>query len=391
MVSAPLELVTDALEVVELAVGDEVKAAVLVRHRLITGDEVDDAEARVTEAGPAGLRGPDALGVRPTVMEASRRAAKRVGGNGTTAADSRDDSAHGVLSRGAVCARVTLRSDKPWIANGRKNARIRRPRLDAERTWTGLTNGRDGAGVGAARRRAHRWLGAAAGVAAASDTRGDDAIMRIAIVGAGNVGGTLGRRFAALGHDVAFGVRNPAEGASAVKGGDDLPARSRVASVGDAVKGAEVVVLATPWNGVRDALEEAGASRGALDGVVLVDSTNPLGANFSLDVGPGGESGGERVQAMAPRARVVKAFNTTGFNNMVNPVYGGEPTVMCYAGGDAAAKATVRELVAALGFDPVDAGPLRRARELEHLASLWIYLAYGGGLGREIAFRLVRR
>ena len=205
--------------------------------------------------------------------------------------------------------------------------------------------------------------------------------MRIAIIGAGNVGGTLGRRFADAGHDVTFAVRDPSEGASAVKGGEALPAHARVASVPDAVNGVEVVVLATPW----------GAERGALDGIVLVDVTNPLGANLTLDVGAGGESGAERVQALAPKARVVKAFNTTGFNNMANPVYGGAPTTMFYAGDDPAAMATVRDLVTALGFDAIDAGPLRRARELEHLAMLWIWLAYGRGMGREIAFRLERR
>jgi 8-hydroxy-5-deazaflavin:NADPH oxidoreductase len=205
--------------------------------------------------------------------------------------------------------------------------------------------------------------------------------MRIAVIGAGNVGGTLGRRWAEGGHDITFGVRH----GSGAKGGE-LPAGTRTASVADAVRDAEVVVLATPWDAVADALRSAGP----LGGKVLLDATNPLASGLRLDVGPGGESGAERVQALAPRARVVKVFNTTGFNNMANPVYGGEPTVMFYAGDDAAAKSTARELAAVLGFEPVDAGPLVRARELEHLAMLWISLAVGG-LGREIAFRLVRR
>ena len=220
--------------------------------------------------------------------------------------------------------------------------------------------------------------------------------MRIAVIGAGNVGGTLGRRWAALGHEVVFAVRKPGEGAAAVKGGDAaaggaLPPNASVATPPEAVRGARVVLLATPWGAVKDALAAAGADRGALDDVVLLDATNPLGAGLSLDVGPNGESGAERVQALVPRARVVKVFNTTGFNNMADPSYGGAPTVMFYAGDDAAAKAIARDLAAALGFDAVDAGALRRARELEHLAALWISLAYAGGMGREIAFRLVRR
>jgi predicted dinucleotide-binding enzyme len=106
-------------------------------------------------------------------------------------------------------------------------------------------------------------------------------------------------------------------------------------------------------------------------------------------------SAAERIQQQVPRAHVVKVFNTTGFNNMENPVYDGGPTVMFYAGDDAASKGKARELVAALGFEPVDAGPLEAARELEHWAILWISLAVGAGgaekLGREFAFRIVRR
>lgn len=212
--------------------------------------------------------------------------------------------------------------------------------------------------------------------------------MRIAVIGTGNVGGTLGRRWAQLGHEVRFGVRDPSRGATAVKGGDALPTGATVVSPAEAVRGADVVLLATPWAAVPDAVREIGD--GDLAGVVLVDATNPLGAGFTVDVGPAGESGAERVQALVPRARVVKAFNTTGAENMADPVYGGEPTVMFYAGDDAEAKSAVRALVAALGFDPVDAGPLARARALEHLAALWVSLAFGG-MGRGIAFKLARR
>ena len=86
----------------------------------------------------------------------------------------------------------------------------------------------------------------------------------------------------------------------------------------------------------------------------------------------------------------MKVFNTTGFGNMADPAYDGQPTVMFYAGDDAPAKDVARQLAVDLGFDAVDAGGLERARQLEHLAALWIGLAYGGH-GRDIAFRLVRR
>ncbi len=220
--------------------------------------------------------------------------------------------------------------------------------------------------------------------------------MRIAILGSGNVGGTLGRRWATLGHDVAFGVRDPQRGAAAVKGGSGdgaLPAGARVTTPADAVRGADVLLLATPWPAVPTALAELGP--GALDGIVLLDATNPLGAGLRLESGPGGASGAEQVQALAPTARVVKVFNTTGFDNMRDPAYNGAASVMFYAGDDAAAKQVAHQLASALGFDAVDAGPLQRARELEHLAVLWISLAMGVGgtpsLGRSIAFQLMRR
>jgi predicted dinucleotide-binding enzyme len=215
--------------------------------------------------------------------------------------------------------------------------------------------------------------------------------MRIAVLGAGNVGGTLGRRWAELGHDVRFGVRDPSKGASAVKGGGALPGGAIVTTTGDAVRGADVVLLAAPWDAVRDLLRAAGT----LDGVVLLDATNPLKAGMQLDFGPNGESGGEQVQALAPNARVVKIFNTTGFNNMNEPAYNGAATMMLYAGNELRAKQIAHDLATGIGFDAYDAGNLSRARELEYLASLWISLAYGAfgapALGREFAFRLLRR
>jgi 8-hydroxy-5-deazaflavin:NADPH oxidoreductase len=223
--------------------------------------------------------------------------------------------------------------------------------------------------------------------------------MRIAILGAGNVGGSLGRRWGHAGHDVRFGVRRPEAGADAVKGGtgqgEALPSRCAVVSPAEAVREANVVVLATPWGAVGDALREAGADSGALDARPLLDATNPLKAGFALDVGSGGESGAERVQALVPNAHVVKVFNTTGAENIRDPSYAGAATVMLYAGNDIGAKRVAHELASTLGFDPVDAGVLARARELEHLAALWIALANGAtgapALGRNIAFRLVRR
>lgn len=210
--------------------------------------------------------------------------------------------------------------------------------------------------------------------------------MKIGIIGAGTVGGTLGRGWAAKGHEVFFGVRDPSK-AEVGRAVADAGPGARTGAVADAGSFGEAVVLATPWQAVRSALEAAGD----LAGKVLVDCTNPLKPDLSgLAVGPDG-SGGEQVAAWAPGARVVKAFNTTGAENMADPRYGEGRLTMLLAGDDAAAKETVARLAEDLGFEALDAGSLAASRHLERLALLWIHLAYRQGLGRGFGFRLVRR
>ena len=102
-------------------------------------------------------------------------------------------------------------------------------------------------------------------------------------------------------------------------------------------------------------------------------------------------SAGEKVQGWAKGASVFKTLNTTGFGNMADPVFHGVKSVMFVAGDDAANKPKVIDSSAALGFDVVDAGPLRNARLLEAHAMLWIDLALTRGLGRDWAFARVKR
>jgi predicted dinucleotide-binding enzyme len=210
--------------------------------------------------------------------------------------------------------------------------------------------------------------------------------MRIGIIGTGNVGTAVGRRWAAAGYDVMFGARDAASptvaSLVAATGG-----KARAGSVAEAARFGEVVVLATPF----DATEAAIRAAGDLAGKVVIDCTNPLKPDLSgLSVGHTA-SGAEAVARWARGARVVKALNTTGAGNMADPLYGGERATMFVCGDDAAAKATAGALVTALGFEVVDTGRLAQARLLEPLALLWISLAYQGGLGPNIAFRLMRR
>jgi predicted dinucleotide-binding enzyme len=210
--------------------------------------------------------------------------------------------------------------------------------------------------------------------------------MKIGIIGSGNVGGALGTRWAQLGHEVTFGSRNP--GSEAMK---QLVSRAggqtRAALSAETARDNDVLLLATPWPAAREVL----ASLGDLNGKILIDATNPLLPTLQgLELG-NTTSAGEHVAAWATGAKVVKAFNTVGFNIMENPAFGSDKPVMFYCGDDAGAKETVKQLTEEVGFDAVDAGPLTQARVLEPFALLWISLAYSRGLGREIAFKLMRR
>lgn len=210
--------------------------------------------------------------------------------------------------------------------------------------------------------------------------------MNIAILGAGNVGGALGKGWAAKGHSIYFGVPDAqSDKVRALLG--SIGKSARAGSVHDAAESADIVVLATPWPATRDAVLAAGK----LTGKIVIDCTNPLEPDLSgLSIGHT-TSAAEEVAKWAAGARVVKAFNTTGSGNMANTHYGDKEITMCVAGDDAAAKTAVMKLAQDLGFEAVDAGPLRIARLLEPFAMLWIYLAIKQGLGPNIAFKLLRR
>jgi predicted dinucleotide-binding enzyme len=210
--------------------------------------------------------------------------------------------------------------------------------------------------------------------------------MRIGIIGAGMVGGTLGTRWASAGHEVVWGVRDPAATkVAALRTAAGHGARA--ATVAEATADAEVIVLATPWRAVPEAL----AAGGDLAGRIVLDCTNPLKPDLSGLAVSTGRSGGEEVARLAPGARVVKIFNTVGFNVMADPRFGDRAATMLYCGDDQAAKAVAASLAADLGFEAVDAGPLAKAALLEYAALLWIHLAMSQRFGREIAFVLMQR
>lgn len=206
--------------------------------------------------------------------------------------------------------------------------------------------------------------------------------MKIAVIGAGNVGRALGKVWLAKGHEVRFGVLEP----GSEKYRDLQPSVDTIPKV---ASGAEVVVMAIPWTAAEDAIRRMGS----LSGKIVIDCTNPL------EMGPEGltlalgysDSAGERMARWAVGARVYKAFNTTGSANMENASGYPVPAAMFVAGDETSGKATVMALARDIGFEPIDAGPLRNARLLEPLAMLWIDQALYRGAGPDFVVTVMRK
>jgi 8-hydroxy-5-deazaflavin:NADPH oxidoreductase len=211
--------------------------------------------------------------------------------------------------------------------------------------------------------------------------------MKLAIIGAGNVGGVLGQGWAGTGHTIVYGVPSP-DGPKYARVAQ-AAGNAKVTTVADAVGDADAVVLATPWNAVPTAL----AACGDFAGRPLLDATNPLRfgeAGLELAIGFS-TSGGEYVASLAKGAAVVKTMNQVGFAVMADAGNYTAPPVMFAAGDDAGAKQLALKLVAELGFDAIDAGPLKIARLLEPLAMLWIDQVMVHGAPGDSAFAFLRR
>jgi 8-hydroxy-5-deazaflavin:NADPH oxidoreductase len=205
--------------------------------------------------------------------------------------------------------------------------------------------------------------------------------MQVAIIGSGNVGKALAGSFTRAGHDVALTASNPdhAREAAAQSGG------RAAGSNREAAAAAELVVLAVHYPLVDGVVAELGD---ALAGKVVVDVTNrvdPADPGSTMD----GTSAAEQIQARAPEARVVKAFNTAFAARQADPVVEGVALDAFIAGDDDQAKRVVAELAGSIGFRPIDAGPLVMARALEAMALLNITLQLRNNWPWQAGFKLV--
>jgi NADPH-dependent F420 reductase len=197
--------------------------------------------------------------------------------------------------------------------------------------------------------------------------------MKVAIIGAGNVGTALATALTRAGHNVTITARDPkhAATAAATSGATTAPSNASAAS------SADVVIAAVPATSFRDVAADI---RQQADGKPVIDVSNrmaPSAAGLDMDTST---SNAEDLASMLPGSQVVKAFNTLFATNQADPTAEGVQLDGFVAADDATAKATVLGLVESIGLHPVDVGPLKRARQLEGLAFLNITLnAENGG------------
>jgi predicted dinucleotide-binding enzyme len=212
-------------------------------------------------------------------------------------------------------------------------------------------------------------------------------MMRIGILGSGLMGGKLGTIWARAGHEVVFSYARSEQ--KLAKLARDAKGKARAGTPPDAAERADVVLLAVHWSRVDDVLKQAGD----LAGKVIVTCSLPMNANDIDLVIAHTSSGAEELARKAPKARVVSAFGTVP-SEVLFAVFEArrkrkKPSLV-YCGDHAQSKGIVAQLIADVGFDPVDAGPLRIARYTEPFTLLIAQLAYEGEEGPELAYRFER-
>ena len=193
----------------------------------------------------------------------------------------------------------------------------------------------------------------------------------IAIIGTGNVGGALGPEFAAQGHTIIYGSRNPSSDrvkALVTRTGDGASATT----LANAARDAGIVVLAVPGMLVAEITQ----GLGDLSGKIIIDPTNPLERTEDGLAHGVTTSNAEIIQEVAPAAYVVKAFNSLNWRTMVDPDSSGGPVSIPLAGNDDDAKATVAALVEGMGLEAIDVGSVENAHWIEGMLILWINNRY---------------
>ncbi|HEV2749902.1 MAG TPA: NADPH-dependent F420 reductase [Gemmatimonadales bacterium] len=211
--------------------------------------------------------------------------------------------------------------------------------------------------------------------------------MRIGILGSGLMGGKLGTIFARAGHEVVFSYARSKEKLN--KLARAAGGKARAGTPSEAAQNADAILLAVHWSRIEDVLKQAGD----LSGKIIVTCSLPMNANDTDLVIAHTSSGAEELAKKVPKARVVAAFGTVP-SEVLFDVFEARrkktrPSLL-YCGDDTKSKAIAAELIRDVGFDPVDAGPLRIARYTEPFTLLIAQLAYEGDAGPELAYRFER-
>ena len=192
--------------------------------------------------------------------------------------------------------------------------------------------------------------------------------MNITIIGAGNIGKTLGEKWIQAGHQITYGVRNPA---------DPKHAGLNTAPIKESLAQAEVILLALPGTAVEEFANQFGAD---LNGKIIIDSTNNPRNSVVNNLAV--------LQSAAPGARIVHAFRTLGWENFANPQLGGQQIDLFFA-GDPSARTITEQLIQEVGLHPVYFGGYDAIPAIDGMMRAWFALAFGQGKGRRVAFKLL--
>ena len=204
--------------------------------------------------------------------------------------------------------------------------------------------------------------------------------LTVAVLGAGNIGGTLGRKWHAAGHRVAFGVSDPnGKNAQALRA--DLGQTVTIGTVDEALQtNPEIVVLALP--GVQmDALIAKHAAQ--LDGRIIIDTAN------RLDTGP--MNSFATLHQYAPGAYLFRAFNSLGWENFADPVFDGVQADLFYCGPAGKERTQIEQLITDVGLNPVCLGDVEQVSLVDSIGAVWFALVFGQGRGRQLAFKVLTR
>jgi len=199
--------------------------------------------------------------------------------------------------------------------------------------------------------------------------------LRIAVLGVGNIGGSLGKRWIAAGHQVAFGVANPETSAKAQALTADVGEKATITSVAQAITDADVVVFAIPGKAMDETIA---VNADALTGKLVIDVANRVGEPVFNSYAT--------FQRLAPTAQYARAFNTLGWENFVDSTFSGGPADMFYVSADGS-QPTVETLISDVGYRPVRLGAGDQADLVDALLRLWFTLSRT--YGRRLAFKIV--